>query len=126
MLGIQTSWLFVFLILKPFFFSFFFFGLKIETVLVNDWNRYFGLGPIPKPKPKLANTFDRYHNQYRNHISKEESSYQKYVVFFHHNKETKFLNWNTFTFPKNSKWWGGLEKSWKILIPRSFFLIHWV
>ena len=37
-------------------------------------NRYFGLGP----KPKLANTFCRYSNRYRNHISKERSS----CVFF--------------------------------------------
>ena len=31
-----------------------------------DRNHNFGLGPIPKPKPKLADTFDRYCNQYRN------------------------------------------------------------
>ena len=41
-----------------------------------DRNHYFGLGPIPKPKPKLADTFGQYHNRYRNHISKRESSYQ--------------------------------------------------
>ena len=35
-----------------------------------------GLGLIPKPKPKLADTFDRYRNRYKNHISKGESSYQ--------------------------------------------------
>ena len=43
--------------------------------LVYDQNHYFGLGPIPKPKPKLADTFGRYHNWYRNYILKEESSY---------------------------------------------------
>ena len=50
--------------------------------LVYDRNQYIGLGPIPKPKPKLANTnhtFVRYRNQYRNHISEGKSSYQKYV-----------------------------------------------
>jgi hypothetical protein len=26
-------------------------------ILVNDRNQYFGLGPIPKPKPILADTF---------------------------------------------------------------------
>ena len=34
--------------------------------LVYDRSHYFGLGPIPKPKPKLADNFGRYHNQYRN------------------------------------------------------------
>ena len=29
---------------------------KARIVLVYDWNHYFGLGPIPKPKPKLADT----------------------------------------------------------------------
>ena len=28
-----------------------------------------------RPKPKLVNTFGRYCNQYRNHISKRESSW---------------------------------------------------
>ena len=37
---------------------------------------YFGLGPIPKSKPKLADTFGRYRNRYQIHISKGESSYQ--------------------------------------------------
>ena len=41
--------------------------------LVYDRNHYFGLGRIPKSK--LANTFGRYHNRYRNQISKEESTY---------------------------------------------------
>ena len=31
---------------------------------VYDRNHYFGLVPIPKPKPKLANTFSRYLNRY--------------------------------------------------------------
>ena len=43
------------------------------TNLVYDRNHYFGLGP--KPKPKLADTFGRYHNRYRNYILKGESSY---------------------------------------------------
>ena len=47
-----------------------------ESTLVYDQNPYFGLGPIPKPKPKLADTFGRYRNRYRNHISKGESSYR--------------------------------------------------
>ena len=44
--------------------------------LVYDRNHYFGLGPIPKLKPKLPDTFGRYRKRYRNHISKGESSYQ--------------------------------------------------
>ena len=44
--------------------------------IVYDWNHYFGLGPILKPKPKLDNTFDRYHNQYQNYILQGESSYR--------------------------------------------------
>ena len=44
--------------------------------LVYDRNHYFGLGPIPKPKPKLADTFGRYRNRYRNYILKGESSYR--------------------------------------------------
>ena len=31
--------------------------------LVYDWNHYLGLGPIPKQKPKLTDTFGWYHNQ---------------------------------------------------------------
>ena len=49
---------------------------KIEFLLVYDRNHYFGFGPIPKPKPKLVDTFGRYRNRYRNHISKGKSSYQ--------------------------------------------------
>ena len=41
---------------------------------VYDQNHYFGLGP--KPKSKLADTFNRYRNRYRNYILKGESSYQ--------------------------------------------------
>ena len=41
--------------------------------LVYNRNHYFGLGPIPKPKPKLADTFGRNRNWYRNPISKGES-----------------------------------------------------
>ena len=44
-----------------------------QKEVANDWNHYFGLGPIPKPK--LADTFGRYCNRYQNHISKLESSY---------------------------------------------------
>ena len=44
--------------------------------LVYDRNHYFSFGPIPKPKPKLVDTFGRYRNRYRNHISKGKSSYQ--------------------------------------------------
>ena len=40
--------------------------------VVYDRNHYFSLGPIPKPK--LADTFGRYHNRYRNYILKGESS----------------------------------------------------
>lgn len=48
--------------------------LKLCTGSVRR-NHYFGLGSITKPKPKLAILFRRYRNQYRNHISKGESSY---------------------------------------------------
>ena len=41
---------------------------------VYDLNHYFGWGQILKPK--LANTFIRYCNQYPNHILKEKFSYQ--------------------------------------------------
>ena len=46
--------------------------IKLHTVkgLVYDRNHYFGLGPIPKPKPKLADAFGRYRNQ--NYILKGE------------------------------------------------------
>ena len=44
-----------------------------HLALVYNRNHYFGLGPIPKPKPKLADTFGRYRNRYWNHILKGES-----------------------------------------------------
>ena len=44
--------------------------------LVYDWNHYFGLGQIPKLKPKMADTFGRYHDRYQNHIAKEGSKGQ--------------------------------------------------
>ena len=50
--------------------------IDAAAYLVYDRNHYFGLGLIPKPKPKLADTFGRYRNQYRNYISKGESSYR--------------------------------------------------
>ena len=45
--------------------------------VVYDQNLYFGFRPILKPKPRLADTFGRYCNQYRNqnHIPKGESSF---------------------------------------------------
>ena len=46
-----------------------------RLTVVYDRNHYFGLGPIPKPK--LVDTFGWYHNRYRNHISKGESSTPK-------------------------------------------------
>ena len=55
---------------------------QLDAFVVYNQNHYFGLGPIPKPKPKLADTFSRYRSQYRNHISKGKSSYQQYGVFF--------------------------------------------
>ena len=39
-------------------------GLWCHGISVKDQNLYFGLGPIPKPKPKLADTFGRYLNRY--------------------------------------------------------------
>ena len=41
------------------------------TNIVYDRNHYFGLGPIPKTKPKLADTVTDTET-----ISKEESTYQ--------------------------------------------------
>ena len=44
------------------------------VMVVYDRNHYFGLGPIPKLKPKLADsTFGRYHNRYRNYFLKGKS-----------------------------------------------------
>ena len=47
-----------------------------QVELVYDRNHYFGLGPIPKLKPKLADTFSRYRNRYPNYIFKGKSSYR--------------------------------------------------
>ena len=41
--------------------------------VVYDQNLYFGFGPIPKPKSKLADTFGQYRNRYRNR-------YEKYIL----------------------------------------------
>jgi hypothetical protein len=38
------------------------FRIYRSTAIVYDRNHYFGLGLIPKPKPKLADTFGRYRN----------------------------------------------------------------
>ena len=54
----------------------------VHPSVVYDRNHYFSFGPIPKPKPKLVDTFGRYRNRYRNHISKGKSSYQQYGIFF--------------------------------------------
>ena len=35
---------------------------KVQELPPDDRNHYFGLGPIPKPKPKLADTFGQYCN----------------------------------------------------------------
>ena len=47
-----------------------------KSYAVYDRNHYFGFVPLPKLKPKLVDTFSRYRNRYRNHISKGKSSYQ--------------------------------------------------
>ena len=39
--------------------------------LVYDRNHYFGFGPIPKPKLKLADTFARYRNRHQNYNLKQ-------------------------------------------------------
>ena len=55
--------------------------LVFYSTEVYDPKHYFGLGLIPKSKPKLAiNTFGWYRKW--NQISKGESSYQFYRVFF--------------------------------------------
>ena len=43
-----------------------------EVYIVYDQNHYFGTGLILKPK--LANAFSQYCNQYQNYISEGESS----------------------------------------------------
>ena len=40
-----------------------------------DWNHYFGLGPILKPKHKLAHAFGWYHKWYCNQITKGKFSH---------------------------------------------------
>ena len=44
--------------------------------LLYNLNHYFGVGPIPKPNPKLADAFGGYNKRYRNYILKGESSYR--------------------------------------------------
>ena len=46
------------------------------SLIVYDWNYYFGLGPAPKPK--LIDTFGQYRNQ--NHKTKVESNLWKHIV----------------------------------------------
>ena len=62
-----------------------------DTKLVYDWNHYFGLGPIPKPKPKLADTFNRYCNRYRNWtlilVPDTETEFQSHT-FYHKQRHT--------------------------------------
>ena len=48
--------------------------------LVYDRNHFFGLGPIPKSKPKNADIFGRYRNCYWSHISKGKSSYKYFFI----------------------------------------------
>ena len=53
--------------------SFFCYGFtlscrSISMIVVYDWNHYFGLGPIPKLKPKMADTFGQYRNQPKPHL----------------------------------------------------------
>ena len=54
------------------------------VVVVYDRNHYIGLGPIPKPKPKLADTFGRYRNQYRIPKLNFKRRIQLPIVFYHH------------------------------------------
>ena len=60
-----------------------FFAHWLEVVY--DQNHYFGLGPIPKRKPKLADTFGRYRNWYRNYIL----ILIAWGIFFHHKRAPK-------------------------------------
>ena len=50
-------------------------GREAKSLMYNR-NHYFGLGLIPKPKPKLVDTFGQYRNRYQNYILKGESSYR--------------------------------------------------
>ena len=54
--------------------------------LVYNRNHYFGFGPIPKPKPKLVDTFGRYRNRYPNHISKKNLVTISMGYFFNCNR----------------------------------------
>ena len=38
----------------------------MQWEIVYDWHHYFGIGPISKPKPKLVDSFSRYHDRYQN------------------------------------------------------------
>ena len=70
---------------------------KYYLELVYNRNQYFGLGPIPRLKPKLADTFGQYCIRYLHHISNGELSYQSFGFsrgyFFHKRAhKTKFLS----------------------------------
>ena len=56
------------------------------NIVVYDRNHYFGLGPIPKPKPKLADTFGRYRNWYETKFQQENLVTDSMGYFFHHKR----------------------------------------
>ena len=71
----------------------------LQSWIVCDRKRYFGLGPIPKLKPKLANTFNRCWN----HISKVVANSVGH--FFSHKRantvtNTKIGPWFRFSIRK--------------------------
>ena len=55
--------------------------------LMYDRNHYFGLGPISKPKPKLADTFGRYRNRYWVKTQKSANNWGQLAVKF-------WFNWS--------------------------------
>ena len=63
------------------------YNLPHLTAVVYDWHLYFGLGPIPKLKPKLATVTDTETTFSRENLVTDSMRY-----FFHHKRapETKF------------------------------------
>ena len=55
--------------------------------VVYDRYHYFGLGPIPKPKPKLADTFGRYRNRTKAIFQRENLVTNSMGYFFNHKKD---------------------------------------
>ena len=75
----------------------------------NNRNQYFGLGPIPKLKPKLADTFSWYRNWYKNRISIRYSK----ITFWRFGFIFKLINVFGHTLPWHLTTIGGPWYFWK-------------